>query len=289
MISTDPTQQSAPGRNTEQASSLDSGAVAGIDAEGKRTDTGPHRIFFTRVMHRRLFPVQYRFEYKVFSLLLDLDALQQLPRLISGRRFNLFRFEPKDHGPRDGSPLRPWAGRLLRERGIELDGGRIRLLCFPRVLGYGFNPLSLWYCEHRDGSLRAVIAEVNNTFGEHHIYLMANAGEPLDWPMRGSATKCFHVSPLMDMQGDYHFRLSRPDEHIAVLIRQYDEHEKLKLVATQTGQGEPLTDAALRRAFRQIPLMTLKIMVSIHWQALKIWLSGARYFPKPDPPHQEVT
>ncbi len=249
----------------------------------------PHRIFFTRVMHKRLFPVQYRFEYRVFSLLLDIDALDRLPRLINGARLNLFRFDPKDHGPRDGSPLRPWAERVLGERGIDLDGGRIQLLCFPRVLGFGFNPLSLWYCEHRDGSLRAVIAEVNNTFGEHHFYLLAHAGAPLAWPMRGTATKCFHVSPLMDMQGDYHFRLSRPDDHLAVLIRQYDEHGQLKLVATQTGQGEPITDRALWRAFLRTPLMTLKVMTAIHWQALKIWLSGARYFPKPDPPQQEVT
>ncbi|MCF7984936.1 MAG: DUF1365 domain-containing protein [Thiohalocapsa sp.] len=253
------------------------------------TVDNPHSIYFTRVMHRRLFPVAYRFDYRVFSVLLDLDALDRLPRLLSSGRANLFRFEPKDHGPRDGSPLRPWAERLLAEHGIGLGGGRIRLLCFPRVLGYGFNPLSLWYCEHADGTLRAVIAEVNNTFGEHHFYLLADGGKPMDWPARSSAGKCFHVSPLMDMQGGYRFRLSRPGQHIAVLIRQHDEHGRLKLVATQSGEGLPLTDAALLRALRQMPLMTFKVMVAIHWQALKIWLGGARYFPKPDPPRQEVT
>ena len=252
-------------------------------------DSSPHRIYFTKVMHRRLFPVHYRFDYRVFSVLLDIDALDQLPRLMAPGGFHLFRFEPKDHGPRDGSPLRPWAERVLAERGITLDGGRIRLLCFPRVLGYGFNPLSLWYCEHRDGTLRAVIAEVNNTFGEHHFYLLADGGRPIEWPLRGRADKCFHVSPLMDMLGDYRFRLSRPGDHLAVLIRQYDEHDALKLVASQTGPGEPLTDRALLQAFRRVPLMTLKVMVMIHWQALKIWLGGARYYPKPEPPHQEVT
>lgn len=253
------------------------------------TVAGPHRIYFTRVMHRRLFPVAYRFDYRVFSVLLDLDALDRLPRLLSIGRANLFRFEPKDHGPRDGSPLRPWAERLLDEHGIDLDGGRIRLLCFPRVLGYGFNPLSLWYCEHSDGTLRAVLAEVNNTFGEHHFYLLAQGSEPIDWPLRSSAAKCFHVSPLMDMQGGYRFRLSRPDRHIAVLIRQHDEHGRLKLVATQSGEGMPLTDKALLRALLRTPLMTFKVMAAIHWQALKIWLGGARYFPKPEPPRQEVT
>jgi predicted NAD/FAD-binding protein len=252
-------------------------------------DQSPHRIFFTRVMHKRLFPVQYRFEYRVFSLLLDLDALAQTPSLLSLGRRNLFRFEPRDHGPRDGSPLRPWAERLLAARGIALDGGRIWLLCFPRLLGYGFSPLSLWYCEHSDGSLRAVIAEVNNTFGEHHCYLLSDQGRAIDWPLRDWAEKCFHVSPLMDIEGGYHFRLSRPDAHLAVLIRYYDEHGRLKLVATQTGAGEPLTNRALLKALRRMPLMTFKVMVMIHWQALKIWLSGARYFPKPDPPHQEIT
>jgi hypothetical protein len=134
-----------------------------------------------------------------------------------------------------------------------------------------------------------VIAEVNNTFGEHHFYLLSAGGRPVDWPLRATARKCFHVSPLMDMQGDYRFRLSRPDDQLSVAIRQFDERGRLKLVATQTGRGEPLTDRALLRAFRQTPMMTLKVMSAIHWQALKIWLRGARYFPKPAPPSQEVT
>ncbi len=258
-----------------------------------------HRIYFTRVMHRRLFPVQYRFEYRVFSLLLDLDRLETVPDGLavgSGRgllkgllRPRVFRFDPKDHGPRDGSALRPWAERLLAGRGIELRGGRIRLLCFPRVLGYGFNPLSLWYCEDADGRLRAVIAEVSNTFGQHHCYLLHDEGRPIDWPLRAEKLKCFYVSPLMDMRGGYRFRLSRPDDKLLVLIRQFDEHGRLKLVASQSGGGEPLTDAALRRAFRQMPMMTYKVMFAIHWQALKIWLGGARFFHKPEPPRQEVT
>jgi len=240
-------------------------------------------------MHRRLFPVQYRFEYRVFSLLLDLDALDRLPvRLLSVGKLNLFSFRPKDHGPRDGSPLRPWLERLLAAHGIELAGGKVSLLCFPRLLGYGFNPLSIWYCHHQDGSLRAVLAEVNNTFGEHHFYLLADEGRPLSWPLRLSAEKCFHVSPLIGMQADYRFRISRPDDKLAVLIREYQEG-RLMLVASQTGNGERLTDAALIKAFLRTPLMTFKVMAAIHWQALKIWLRGARFFPKPEPPRQEVT
>ena len=131
-------------------------------------------LYVSRVMHRRLFPVDYRFQYRVFSLLLDLDHLTETCgklRLLSLDRFNLLSFRQRDHGPRDGSSLKAWAQRLLSEREIHLEGGKILLLSFPRLLGYGFNPLSLWYCLHRDGSLRALICEVNNTFGEHHFYL----------------------------------------------------------------------------------------------------------------------
>jgi DUF1365 family protein len=248
-----------------------------------------HRVYFTRVMHRRLFPVAYRFVYRVFSLLLDLDALDRLgTRLLSVGRFNLLSFHPRDHGPRDGSPLRRWAERILAERGITLDGGRILLLCMPRILGYGFNPLSLWYCHHRDGRLRAILAEVNNTFGEHHVYLLADAGRPIDWPLRQESVKCFHVSPLIGMEARYQFRLSEPGDRLAVLIREYQD-DRLMLVATQTGPGEPLTDRALLRALARSPLMTFKVMAAIHWQALKIWLRGAKFFPKPEPPRHEVT
>lgn len=270
-----------------------------VDMREPPTPTPPHRIFFTRVMHRRLFPVQYRFEYQVFSLLLDLDRLDAGPRrlAVGPRRRSpagllrpaLFRFDPADHGPRDGSPLRPWAEAVLAAQGIHLAGGRIRLLCFPRLLGYGFNPLSLWYCEHADGRLRAVIAEVNNTFGQHHSYLLHDQGRPIPWPLRAEKLKCFYVSPLMEMDGGYRFRLSAPGDRLGVLIRQFDTHGRLKLVASQTGVGEPLTDAALWRAFRRMPMMTYKIMFAIHWQALKIWLRGARFFPKPELPKQEVT
>jgi DUF1365 family protein len=225
----------------------------------------------------------------VFSLLLDLDTLDRLnTRLLSVGRFNLFSFRPEDHGPRDGSPLRPWLDRLLGEHRIDLAGGPVRLLCFPRLLGYGFNPLSLWYCHHADGSLRAVLAEVNNTFGEHHYYLLADGGEPIGWPLRRSAEKCFHVSPLIGMAADYRFRLSRPGDKLSVLIREYQD-DRLMLVASQSGAGKPLSDSALLKAFLRTPLMTFKVMAAIHWQALKIWLRGARFFPKPEPPRQEVT
>lgn len=248
-----------------------------------------HRIYFTRVLHRRLVPVDYRFSYRVFSLLLDLDELSGLRlRLLSLNRFNLLSFYERDHGPRNGSPLKPWAENLLRSKDIDLKGGKIRLLCFPRVLGYGFNPLSVWYCYHRDGALRAVIAEVNNTFGEHHFYLLGNGGDPVTWPVNQSVEKVFHVSPLMSMEARYDFQLAEPSDRLSVLIKQFQNGE-LTLIAFQQGEGHALNDQRLLAALIQVPLMTLKVLVAIHWQALKIWLRGAPFFPKPPPPVEKVT
>ena len=251
--------------------------------------SAPHRIYFTRVLHRRLVPVDYRFSYRVFSLLLDLDALSDMRlRFLSLNKFNLLSVHERDHGPRDGSPLKPWAEDLLRRKGIDIEGGRILLLCFPRVLGYGFNPLSIWYCHHRDGSLRAVIAEVNNTFGEHHFYLLCNGGLPLSWPVTQSVEKVFHVSPLMGMDARYGFRLADPKDRLSVLIKQFQGGE-LTFVASQQGGGFALNDKRLLVALFRIPLMTFKVMAAIHWQALKIWLRGAPFFPKPAPPVEKVT
>jgi DUF1365 family protein len=251
--------------------------------------SAPHRIYFTRVLHRRLVPVDYRFSYRVFSLLLDLDALSDLHlRLLSLNRLNLLSFHERDHGPRDGSALKPWAEDLLRSKGVETEGGRIQLLCFPRVIGYGFNPLSIWYCRHRDGSLRAVIAEVNNTFGEHHFYLLCNGGRPLSWPVTETVEKVFHVSPLMGMDASYEFRLAEPSDRLSVLIKQF-QNDGLTLVASQQGEGYALTEKRLLAALLRIPLMTFKVMAAIHWQALKIWLRGAPFFPKPAPPVEKVT
>jgi DUF1365 family protein len=248
-----------------------------------------HRIYFTRVLHRRLTPVDYRFTYRVFSLLLDLDCLYSRPyRLFSVNRFNLLSFHESDHGPRDGTPLKPWVEDLLRRNGLDIEGGRVYLLCFPRVLGYGFNPLSIWYCHHADGSLRAVLAEVNNTFGEHHFYLLSKGGAPVTWPVNQSVEKAFHVSPLMDMQASYDFRLSRPAERLSILIRQR-KGDELTLVASQQGEGYELSERLLLSAMVRIPLMTFKVMAAIHWQALKIWMRGASYFPKPSPPDEKVT
>lgn len=238
------------------------------------------RLYFSDVMHRRLFPVRYRFVYKVFSVFLNIDDLTGVTsraRLFSYNRFNLFAFYDRDHGPRDGSRLRPWIDERLQADGIDLDGGQIWLLCFPRLLGYVFNPLSLWFCFHRDGRLRAVLCEVKNTFGEQHGYLLHECGHAMDWPVRKDATKCFYVSPFISMDARYAFRLSLPGEKLAIVIREYQEN-RLMLAAAQTGTSVALNDSNLMRAFLRTPLMTLKVIAMIHWQALKIWKNGAPFY-----------
>ena len=248
-------------------------------------------LYLGQVVHRRRFPVRYRFAYRVFHLLLDIDRLQHTSaclRWLSHNRFNLLSFHDRDHGPRDGSPLRPWLDGLLAAQGIDLQGGRVRLLCMPRLLGYAFNPISLWYCEHADGRLRAVLCEVNNTFGEHHFYLLHEHGRPVVGPLRARRAKKLHVSPLMGMQAEYAFHLAEPSERLAVHIREHTA-EGLMLVATLAGRVRPLADANLLRAVASLPLMTFKVMAAIHWQALRIWLRGARYHPKPPAPTQELS
>lgn len=256
------------------------------------------RFYRARVAHRRRSPVRYRFDYRVFALLLDLDRLEQDAsrlRLLSLERFNLLSFHRRDHGPRDGSPLRPWIDALLRHQaGIDLEGGRVRLLCMPRVLGYGFNPLSLWYCEHRDGRLRAVLCEVHNTFGEAHGYLLHAHGAPLAWPVRGRKAKRLHVSPLIGMDAAYHFRIDEPGERATIAITEYEtaageDAARVVLTAAWDGRARPLDDVQLARACLTLPLMTLGVMAAIHWQALLAWLRGAPWWRKPAPPPHGVS
>ena len=236
------------------------------------------------VMHQRLDRVGYRFVYRVFSLLLDLDELPSLHRrlrLFSHGRLNLFSLYDRDHGGRDGAALRPWVETLLRGHGVELDGGRILLLCFPRVLGYVFNPMSVWYCHHRDGSLRAVVCEVRNTFGEmHHYVLVPAGGGPMDWKNTYHVDKVFHVSPFIGPQAEYRFRFDAPAERVRIHIGEFAD-DRLLLQASLSGARVPLTDARLLQLFWRIPLMPFKVMAAIHWQAWKIWLRGGRFHRTP--------
>ena len=247
-------------------------------------------IYRGEVMHRRLQPFGHRFRYRIFSMLIDLEELQELGclRLFSHNKFNLFSFHDCDHGARDGTPLRPWIERQLAAAGIYIGAGRIEILCFPRVLGYVFNPLSVWFCREENGDVRAVLYEVCNTFGEHHSYLMpvetsAGANEVL----HHACTKSFHVSPFVGMDYAYEFRTRVPDKCYEIGIRERSGAGPL-LLAAQTAKRSELSDGSLLKCFFAYPLMTVKVVAAIHFEAFRLWLKGARYHEKPSPPTQQV-
>ncbi len=246
-------------------------------------------LYFGTVLHQRLRPVRHELRYRVFSMLLDLDEIPDLARrlrLFSHNRFNLFSFHDRDHGTRRAEPQRPHVEAQLARAGIALEGGPIRLLCFPRVLGYVFNPLSIYFCHHRDGSLRAVLYEVSNTFGQQHGYLIPVAAG--DGIVRQSCDKLFYVSPFMEMACRYEFRLAPPDEQLTVFIRQSDREGPI-LHASLEGRRAPVSDRTLLGAFLRYPLMTLKVIAGIHWEALRLWRKGLRIVPRPAPPLEAVT
>jgi DUF1365 family protein len=249
-------------------------------------------LYEGEVMHCRLRPVRHRFVYRVFSLLLDIDEIPRLARrlvLFSHNRFNLLAFCDRDHGPRDGSPLRPWIERHLAAEGIDLQNGRILVLCLPRLLGYVFNPLSLYWCYDAAGRLRAILYEVKNTFGEQHAYLLrVPPGRSADVPIYQRAAKIFHVSPFIGMAAVYRFRVREPEDRLSIHIREEDAEGDL-LVAAHTGARRPLGDPALLRACLLFPLVTLKVIAAIHWQAFKLWRKGVRLHGRPEAPLPEVT
>ena len=246
-------------------------------------------LYFGTVTHQRLRPVRHELSYRVFSLLVDLDELPDLARrlrLLSHNRFNLFSFHDRDHGARRDRRLRPYVEAQLARAGIALDGGAIRLLCFPRVLGYVFNPLSIYFCHGPDAALRAILYEVSNTFGEQHSYLIPVTGP--GGVVSQSCAKEFYVSPFMEMAYRYEFRLAAPGEKIAVYIRQSDREGPI-LHASLAGTRAELSDRALIGAFLSYPLMTLKVIGGIHWEALRLWRKGLKVLPHPAPPTDPVT
>jgi DUF1365 family protein len=243
-------------------------------------------------MHARLHPFRHRFVYRLFSLYVDLDELPALSRrlrLLSHNRWNLFSLHDRDFGPRDGRPLKSWIEEKLTAAGIDPGGGRVCLLCLPRVLGYGFNPLAIWFCFDADRRLVALLYDVSNTFGQAHGYLI-----PID-PSRGSAPvveqrcgKQFYVSPFIDMETTYRFRLTEPAERLAIRIDQEDRTRR-GFIATHAARRARLCDATLLRACFAYPLLTLKVIGGIHWQALRLWCKGARPRARPAPPARDVT
>ena len=242
-------------------------------------------LYIGEVMHARLKPIGHRFSYRVMSLLIDLDRLDAADRqsaLFGVNRAALYSFHEADHGPRDGSSLRQYAQRRAAEHGVNLTGGRIELLCYPRLLGFGFNPLSVYFCYRAGGELGLMIYEVRNTLGDIHSYVLpVRHGEFSNAGLRQQQEKLFYVSPFIEMAMRYHFRVSLPRERVKLRILETDREGPL-LAATFIGTRRGLTNAALLRAFFGLPLATFKIVAAIHWEALRLWLKGARLVNRPD-------
>ncbi|MEY4160992.1 MAG: hypothetical protein RLZZ136_1613 [Pseudomonadota bacterium] len=246
-------------------------------------------VYVGHVIHRRSRPRVHHLRYRVFSLLLDLEELAVLPkrlRLFSHNRFNLFSFYDRDYGCGDPVPLRAQIEYLCAKAGVVLDGGAIRVLTMPRILGFAFNPLSVFYCHDRSGSLKAMLYEVNNTFGERHTYLIPVAGDT--HVVRQRCDKGFHVSPFMAMAMDYAFRVVPPAARLSVAITVSDDAGPL-LTALHTAQRAPLNDRVLARVFISHPLLTLKVVGGILWEAAKLWMKRVPVYNHPKPPAHPVT
>ena len=227
------------------------------------------------VTHTRFKPIRHNLRYKTFSLLLDLDEVEKLDKklsIFSHNKFNIFSFYDKDHGDRDGSSLKTWVLSNLKKFNIHQNINTIKILCYPRIFGYVFNPLSIFYC-YNNTNLKAIFYEVKNTFNEQHTYIFkVNNNEKIDQKCK----KKFYVSPFMDMETYYNFKLLEPNEKLSVYIKQTDT-EGTVLTATQTGDKKELSLKQLILNFIKYPLMTIKIISSIHYEALLLWKKGAIY------------
>ena len=236
-------------------------------------------IYEGDVVHERLRPKRHRLKYHVYSLLLDIDELPALARrfwLIGYNHWAPLAFYDRDHGPANGSPLRPWVEDHLVKAGLPIDGGPIRLLCYPRVFGYVFNPISVYFCYSRDGQLTALLYEVCNTFKERHTYAIAVNGNRAR-VIRQQIAKSMYVSPFMNMDATYHFRIVPPAARTNIVIRQEDD-DGLLLAASFAGTRQEITSWSLTNILCRFPLLTFKIISAIHWEALRLWLKGLKVF-----------
>jgi DUF1365 family protein len=244
-----------------------------------------------RIYHRRSRPRVNEFTYHAFYFCLNLEDIDRVKRpFVSVDRFNLLSFHRADFGPRDGSDLRAWIDGILAANGFsDIADGDILLQGHPRVLGYVFNPVSFWFCHDKSGALRAVLAEVSNTFGERHLYLVAHEDKrpigPQEWL---ASDKVFHVSPFLPVAGRYRFRFRLEDGRMRADIHYHDADGPM-LVTYIDGARHDLSSAAVLRALLRHPAMTLAVVGLIHYQALKLWWKRARFHRKPEPPQQPLT
>lgn len=235
------------------------------------------------VGHERVKPKRNKFSYKVYYVVFPIHELARLSsRFFSINRFNVWSLHEKDHGARDGSSWEPWIRTILKNEGLDIvANGDIELMTLPRLLGYGFNPISFWFCLDKEGELRAVLCEVNNTFGNNHNYLVARSdGSPITREEAMTTAKAMFVSPFNKVEGEYKFRFNYTKERIEVWI-EYLTEGTLKISTYVGGNRLELNDASLVSMFIKRPLMTFMVVFRIHWQALRLWFKGVKTAPIP--------
>ena len=237
-------------------------------------------IYNGTVIHKRFKPKTHFFEYSVFSLLIDLSELNKLDKQIkffSFNKFNLVSFFEKDHGSRDGKPLIEWVKKNLDANNIYSKDIKIKLLCYPRIFGYVFNPLSVFFVYDSEERLISILYEVKNTFGEQHTYIFKVEDDVKFF--QHNCLKKLHVSPFIEMNCNYFFKILKPGEKISVIINQYQENEKI-LYASQDGKRVDFNSKELLKSYLKHPLMTFKIISAIHFEAFKLWTKGIKFIKK---------
>ena len=237
-------------------------------------------IYSGFVTHRRFKPKRHFFTYKTFSLLISLNEIENLDKKIkffSYNKFNILSFYDEDHGPRDGSSLIGWVKKALSESKIDIGSGVIKLLCYPRFFGYVFNPLSIFYCFDDSLQLKAILYEVKNTFNEQHTYVFK--ASPSSNLILHKCNKKFYVSPFMEMETFYNFRLLRPGENLNIFIKQRDDKGTL-LTACQVGKKLEMSSKNLFFQFLKHPLMAFKVILAIHFEAFRLWSKGIKHVKK---------
>jgi uncharacterized protein len=242
-------------------------------------------LYIGRVMHARLKPIAHRFQYKVFSLLIDIDRLAEAHAhcsLFSVNQLNIFSFYPHDHGDRGQHSLRDYINGLFRSENLSIPE-HVFLLCYPRIFNFAFNPLSVFYCYDVSGGITGIIYEVRNTFGEHHSYFAPlKSGEQTEAGIKQERDKLFFVSPFMDMNLRYKFSLRPPANTVSLRIIENDSEGPV-LSATFFGEKCLMNSVSLAYLLWVLPFQNFKIVAGIHWEAFKLWLKGMRLKKRPAP------
>ena len=237
-------------------------------------------IYIGKVIHKRFKPKVHFFKYRVFSILLDLAEINLIDKslkIFSYNKFNILSFYDADHGARDGTSLKQWVIKNLEDNHINTENIKIKLFCYPRIFGYVFNPLSVFFIYNEKSKLISILYEVKNTFGEQHTYIFKVTEN--DNFIKNTCKKKFHVSPFIEMNCQYFFKILKPSNKISIIIDQYDDEGKL-LYASQDGERINLNNKNLIFSYLKHPLMTFKIIAAIHFEAFKLWIKGIKFIKK---------